>query len=118
VEKAAAHYQQALDRCPPDDEREKAAIVHNLATLKRQVGEIEAAIALLTESLELLERIGDLQGKAMSLVNLGQLLAIQGDFTTALNYMQDSLAILEHLGSPEAETAREILALAQQLQQQ
>ncbi|MEB3831885.1 CHAT domain-containing protein, partial [Phormidium sp. CCY1219] len=60
VEKAAAHYQQALDHCPPDDERGKAAIVHDLATLKTQLGENEAAIALHTESLELYERIGNL----------------------------------------------------------
>ncbi|MEB3831847.1 tetratricopeptide repeat protein, partial [Phormidium sp. CCY1219] len=83
-----------------------------------QLGENEAAIALLTESLELCERIGNLEGKAASLANLGQLLAIQGDFTTGLNYMQESLAILEHLRSPEAEKVRETIAQVQQLQQQ
>ncbi|MEB3831761.1 tetratricopeptide repeat protein [Phormidium sp. CCY1219] len=104
-----------IANCHKDLAAFKANALYDLGILKNNLGEIEVAIALHTESLELFERIGDLQGKAMSLGMLGQLLAKQGDFTTGLNYMQDSLAILERLGSPEAETVRERMAGVKQL---
>ncbi|MGB3636645.1 MAG: tetratricopeptide repeat protein, partial [Rivularia sp. (in: cyanobacteria)] len=68
-----------------------------------QLGEVDNAIALHQQSLELLEKIGDVQGKAASLCMLGQLLADEKqDFTTALDYLQQSLEILQRIKSPDA----------------
>ena len=65
------------------------------------LGEIDRAIAFYQQSLELQEKIGDVQGKAATFAMLGQLLADEkGDFEKALNYLQQSLEILQHLRSP------------------
>ncbi len=116
VGKAQTYYQQALDSCPQDDETEKAAIIHNLAILKANTGQIEQAIALFQQSLEIKERIGDAQGKAATLAMLGQLLADgKGNFDTGVNYLQQSLEILQRIQSPDAETVRQIIARVQQM---
>ncbi|MCT7984324.1 tetratricopeptide repeat protein, partial [Laspinema sp. A4] len=88
---------------------------HQLAGIKANQGEIDEAIALYTASMELEERIGNLQGKAVTLGTLGQLLAIRRDFTTALQYMHESLEILERLRSPEADKVREIIVQIQKM---
>ncbi|MEW5857653.1 MAG: tetratricopeptide repeat protein, partial [Cyanobacteriota bacterium] len=67
------------------------------------------------QSLDIFERICNLQGKAATLAMLGQLLALQGDFNTSLNYLQQSLEILQRLQSPRAETVRQAIARVQKL---
>ena len=78
-------------------------------------GEVEKAIAFYQQSLELKEKIGDVQGTTATFAMLGQLLAAQGDFDQALNYLQQSLEILQHLKSPDAEIVRRIIAAVQQM---
>ncbi len=83
---------------------------HNLAGIYAQQGEVEDAIALYKQSLDLKERIGNVQGKAASLCMLGQLLADEKqDFTTALEYLQESFEILQRIKSPDAQTVRKII---------
>ncbi|MBE9186550.1 tetratricopeptide repeat protein [Microcoleus sp. LEGE 07076] len=77
--------------------------------------EVEKAIAFYQQSLELKEKIGDVQGKAATFAMLGQLLAAQGDFDQALNYLQQSLQILQHLRSPDAEIVKRIISRIQQM---
>ncbi len=50
VSQVQTHYQRALDSCPEEDETEKVAIIHNLAILKANSGEIAEAIALFQQS--------------------------------------------------------------------
>ncbi len=96
----------------------KAATLHCLAILKANTGQIEQAIALYQQSLELSASNGDVRGTAITLGMMGQLLAYEkGDFATALNYLQQSLEILERLQSPEAETVRRAIARVQQMAQ-
>ncbi|XWK86852.1 MAG: hypothetical protein U7127_21990 [Phormidium sp.] len=78
-------------------------------------GDIAGAIALFKQSLVIEERIGNLQGKAITLQWLGGLAAAQGNFETGLNYLQQSLEILQHIQSPEAKNVREIIATVQLL---
>jgi tetratricopeptide (TPR) repeat protein len=101
VSQAQTHYQQALDRCPQDDETEKAAIIHNLAILKANSGQIEEAITLYQQSLEIDERIGDVQGKAATLNNLASLKANSGQIAEAIALFQQSLEIKERIGNPQ-----------------
>ena len=115
VSQAQTHYQQALDSCPQDNEKEKAVIIHHLAILKANTGQIEEAIALFQQSLEIKERIGDAQDKAMTLWWLGHIAEQQGDSATALHYLQQSLEILQRLQSPDAETVREVIDQVQQM---
>ncbi|WP_446370346.1 tetratricopeptide repeat protein [Coleofasciculus sp. D1-CHI-01] len=78
--------------------------------MKVNQGEFQDAIALFQQSLDLTQRIGDVQNKAVTLAMLGQLLADEkGEVETALNYLQQALDILQRLQSPEAETVSRIL---------
>ncbi|NJL01267.1 MAG: tetratricopeptide repeat protein, partial [Spirulinaceae cyanobacterium SM2_1_0] len=87
-----------------------------IAGLKTQQGEVAQAIALYQQSLELTDRIGDVQGKAMTLGMMGQLLADkQGDIERGLRYLCECRDILERLKSPHAATARDIIARVQQM---
>ncbi|MGB3756124.1 MAG: CHAT domain-containing protein, partial [Rivularia sp. (in: cyanobacteria)] len=67
VELANLHFQKALELCPSEEDKQKATIIHNFARIYAQRGELDEAIRLYQQSLELLERIGDVQGKAASL---------------------------------------------------
>jgi tetratricopeptide (TPR) repeat protein len=77
-----------------------------MAGLYAQQGQVENAIALYQQSLEIEERIGNVQGKAMTLANMGYLSATRGNFQTAITYLQESLTILQHLKSPDAATVQ------------
>jgi tetratricopeptide (TPR) repeat protein len=66
-------------------------------------GEVDEAIALFNQSLEINERIGDVQGKANTLWWLGHLAEQQGEYTKAISYLQPALEILQRLQSPDAE---------------
>jgi tetratricopeptide (TPR) repeat protein len=93
----------------------KANTLYQLGWIQGDWGNKKEAIAFYQQSLELNEKIGNLQGKAATFAMLGQLLAMQGDFDQALNYLQQSLEILQHLRSPDAETVKEIIFIIQQI---
>ena len=80
-----------------------------MAFIYADQGQVDQAIALYQQSLEIKERIGNVQGKAMTLANMGDLLASNGDFQTAISYLQESLTILQHLKSPNAATVQSLL---------
>jgi tetratricopeptide (TPR) repeat protein len=77
-----------------------------MAGIYAQQGQVEQAIALYQQSLEINERIGNVYGKAMTFWWLGHLAKEQGDFQTAISYLQESLTILQHLKSPDAATVQ------------
>jgi tetratricopeptide (TPR) repeat protein len=89
----------------------KAATLHQLAGIYANQGEIDQAIALYQQSVEIEEKIGNVQGKAATLAMMGQLLAdAKGDTQQGLAYLEQSLAILQRLRSPDAATVQEIIA--------
>ena len=89
----------------------KAATLHQLAILYADQGEIDQAIALFQQSLEIKEKIGNVQGKAITLAMMGQLLADEkGDYQQGLAYLEQSLAILQRLRSPDAAQVQEMIA--------
>ncbi|WP_392481054.1 tetratricopeptide repeat protein [Nostoc sp. C110] len=65
---------------------------------------MDEAIALFNQSLEITERIGDVQTKAINLWWLGGLAEQQGEYTKAISYLQPALEILQRLKSPHAES--------------
>ena len=79
VEEAIAHYQQALDRCPEDSLGDKSATLNNMALVIAQQGDIERALQLWEASLDIHERINDVQGKAATLNNMAYVFGEQGD---------------------------------------
>jgi tetratricopeptide (TPR) repeat protein len=91
VAKALEHYQQALDLCPPEDEKAKGDIIHNLAEIYATQRQTEKALALNQQSLELTERISDNQGKASALHQQACLKLDQGQSEEALALYEQSL---------------------------
>ena len=84
----------------------KAATLHQMAGIYAQQGQVDQAINLFNQSLEIKERIGDVRGKAMTFWWLGGLAKEQGNFQTAISYLQESLTILQHLKSSDAATVQ------------
>jgi tetratricopeptide (TPR) repeat protein len=102
---AKSHYERALTGCPPSDEREKSATIHNLAALEAQQGDVERALQLWQQSLQIDERIGDVQGKAATLHEMAGVIAQQGEIERALQLWQQSLEIQERIGDVKGKAA-------------
>jgi tetratricopeptide (TPR) repeat protein len=82
-----------------------------MAVIYVQQGQVDQAITLYQQSVDIEESIGNVQGKAATLAMLGNLLARQGDRPTAITYLQESIAILQHLKSPDAATVEQLLRM-------
>ncbi|PHJ62031.1 hypothetical protein VF14_07420 [Nostoc linckia z18] len=98
VERALNYYEQALNLCPAEDEQELASIYYYLGILKANKGEVDDAIALYNQVLEIDERIGDVQGKAATLHNLAGIYADKGEMDEAIALYNQSLEIFERIG--------------------
>ncbi|MCC3542739.1 MAG: tetratricopeptide repeat protein [Microcoleus sp. PH2017_22_RUC_O_B] len=61
-------------------------------------GDVEKAIAFYQESLELEEKIGNVQGKAATLNNLAGIYANLGEVEKAIAFYQQSLELKEKIG--------------------
>ncbi|NEQ32492.1 MAG: tetratricopeptide repeat protein, partial [Leptolyngbya sp. SIO4C5] len=61
-------------------------------------GDIDRAMALWQESLQLQERIGDVRGKAATLNNMALVIADKGDIDRAMALWQESLQLQERIG--------------------
>jgi tetratricopeptide (TPR) repeat protein len=75
VEDAMTHYRKVLELCPEDDLTRKATTLHAIANFKAQQGDIEGALALYNQSLEIYKSINDLKMKAATLLEIGRLKA-------------------------------------------
>ena len=67
-------------------------------SISAQQGDIEHALSLLQQSLNVQERIGDIQGKATTLNSMASIVAQQGDIEHALSLLQQSLNVQERIG--------------------
>ncbi|MBE7383660.1 MAG: tetratricopeptide repeat protein [Leptolyngbya sp. SIO1E4] len=102
---AINHYQLALDRCPAEDHYSKAATLNNMAGVIAAQGNIEEAMGLWQQSLELKERINDVQGKAATLGNMAGVIAAQGNIEEAMGLWQQSLELLERINDVQGKAA-------------
>jgi tetratricopeptide (TPR) repeat protein len=108
VDLAKNNFQKALDASPSettDEQKEKSAIIHNLAGIYAQQGQVDQAIALYQQSLEIKERIGDVQGKAATLHQMAGIYARQGQVEQAIALYQQSLEIKERIGDVQGKAA-------------
>lgn len=95
LEEAEVSYRLALELCPPEDVKEKASIVHNLAILLRAKGMTVEALSLYEQSLQLKESIGNTKGRAATLHQLANLKAEAGEVDEAISLYQESLSLKE-----------------------
>ncbi|NJO78923.1 MAG: CHAT domain-containing protein [Cyanobacteria bacterium RM1_2_2] len=125
VNEALAHYQQALNTCPEDDIERKAATLGNMAQVIAAQGNIEQAMQLWQQSLQLYEQIGDVRGKAVTLGNMATVAYRQGETQQALELFKqvaqalgevrayvDLVTVLNHLGATAEANALVYLAQA------
>ncbi|MEH2116874.1 tetratricopeptide repeat protein [Nostoc sp.] len=105
VEQAQQYYQQALEFCLETDETEKAAIIHNLAGIYTNKGKVDEAIALYNQSLQIQERIGNVQGIAATLHQLAGIYAKKGEVEQAIALYNQSLQIFERIGNVQGKAA-------------
>ncbi len=68
-------------------------------------GDLDRALALYQESLQLKEQLGDKQGKAASLHAMAQVFLTRGDLDRALALYQESLQLDEQLGDKQGKAA-------------
>lgn len=81
---AQDHFQQALDLARQAHYREM--IVLSLAQISRTytaLGDIEKALTLANEAQEIINEIGDVNGRQINLLNLANIKFLQGDFDRA-----------------------------------
>ena len=98
IEQAKQHYQKALEICPVADEKAKAAIIHNLAGIYANRGEIEDAITLYRQSLQLQKSIGNLPATGATFCELGRIYAKIGKIEEAIVLYQQTLKLKESIG--------------------
>jgi tetratricopeptide (TPR) repeat protein len=93
----------------PAADREAAAVNsslrYELAGLLVTRGDLDRALALYQESLQLKEQLGDKKGKAASLANMAQVFLTRGDLDRALALYQESLQLDEQLGDKQGKAA-------------
>ncbi|MEM8545591.1 MAG: tetratricopeptide repeat protein [Cyanobacteria bacterium P01_H01_bin.119] len=94
---AEARLQKSLSLNDGVDAGLKSIACSYLGYLKADQGEVDAAIALYRQSLDIKERIGHAQGKATTLQAIGRLKADQGEVDAASALYQKSLDIFERI---------------------
>lgn len=109
---AESHYKLALELAPEvsevsaeNDLRDYSAMLGNYANLRFQNGFLDDALSLLSESLQLKEKIGDVQGKAAMLHNKACVVARQGDVKEALRLWNESLQTHEKIDNYRGKAA-------------
>ena len=70
----------------------------DIARLRAEKGEVDAALALHREALLIYEELGDLAGIANARWSMGRIARSQGDVDTALEHLSASYAINAKLG--------------------
>ncbi len=86
-----------------------------MAMVVEQQGDVDRALQFWQESLEIQEKIGDVQGKAITLANMAETLATRGDFDTAIGHLEESLAILHRIRNANAPAVQQMLEQVRQL---
>jgi tetratricopeptide (TPR) repeat protein len=107
VKKAEYFLIKALELVDEKQElaQNKSSISYNLGSLYNNLGQVEKAIALYNQSLELTERIGNLQGKAATLHQLAIIYANRGQVEKAIALHNQSLELFERIGNLQGKAA-------------
>jgi tetratricopeptide (TPR) repeat protein len=87
--------------------------VHVLAGVFVTRGDLDGAMRLYQQSLQIKEQLGDLQGKSATLHAMANVMVTRGDLDGAMRLYQQSLQIKEQLGDLQGKSAT--LAMLAQL---
>ena len=83
----------------------KSATLHAMANVRVTRGDLDGALALYQQSLDLEDRLGDLQGKSATLHAMAGVLVTRGDLDGALALYQQSLDLEDRLGDLQGKSA-------------
>jgi tetratricopeptide (TPR) repeat protein len=93
TDNALIHYQRALEICPLDNKRARATIIHNIAVIYRQVGQIEQANSSLQNVLKISQDIGDPKLQMMALHEIARICNLQGRLDEGICHYQQCLKL-------------------------
>lgn len=107
ITQAEQAFTEALDLAGVDDRFAvaKASALHCLGTLRKNQGDIDRAIDLYQQSLQVCEAIGNVQGKAATSHQMASIYAQQGQVEQAIDLYKQSLQITEVIGDMKTKAA-------------
>jgi tetratricopeptide (TPR) repeat protein len=88
-----------------EDEKRASTFRFHLGWLVRHYGDLEGAMRLYQEALEIKERLGDQKGKSATLHEMAYIHTVRGDLEGAMRLYQESLEIKERLGDQKGKSA-------------
>lgn len=95
---------------PASDQKARSTLYYHLGFLYGHFGDLEGAMKMYQQSLEIDEGLGDLKGKSATLAMLGQVYVQKKAYPDALRALLESLQTLTAIGArPDAETVAGIL---------
>jgi len=95
-------------------DKNRAIVYHRMGNLFLGFGDYDASLTRYQKSLEIKEKIGDIDGMAISMGQMGNLYFEQDQFETALKSYLQSFVILSRIGSPFSDQAKNDIALCRQ----
>jgi tetratricopeptide (TPR) repeat protein len=85
------------------DDRSRAITLGQIARIRADKGEVDAALALHQERLDVYEGLGDKRERAVTLGDIARIRAAKGEVDAALALHQERLGIFEGLGDKDGE---------------
>ncbi|MHC4065101.1 MAG: CHAT domain-containing protein, partial [Planctomycetota bacterium] len=103
--------ERAKAMLPPG--RERAIVLGDIARLRANKGEVDAALQLHQERMAVYETLGDKRSRAVTLGDIARLRAAKGEVDAALRLHQEEVAVYESLGDKRsrAVTLRDVARL-------
>ena len=104
------HTDTALDsfehaqKCTSDD-RLRSILMNEMASIFRQRGDVDKAMKMYEDALQILERIGDEKGKSATLHSMASIFRQRGDVDKAMKMYEDALQIKERIGDEKGKSA-------------
>lgn len=92
------------------DKKNSAGVLHSLAVLAQDMGDLAEARRLYDQSLQLKHELGDKRGIASTLHQIGRVEEEEGNLDKALGLFEQSFKMLTELSSPDAKIAERSLA--------
>ncbi len=105
VDAALMHYQQSLENCPDDEQKNMASILHNMAIIYASQDQNNKALTLFQRSLNIKESIEDVKDRPATLTWMALIHTQLGDVDEAMKLHQNALDIQENLGDTEGHAA-------------
>ena len=96
---ALSRLEEARNRCQPPDTLLRVSLVGDIARIRAQHGEVDAALEVHRETLKTYEALGNRYGRAVTLGDIARLLAAKGEVDAALKMHTEALDIYEALGA-------------------